>query len=215
MCCRKYPGEAIHAVVTFPAYPSLFDNPVTNACEVSTWKPQFTQDGWRFDISEFKQSLKSNTRLVVINFPHNPTGFSNNSLLHCIFVLCLVCGFVMIVQFTLFFAVRSSHKMPLLVGTSEVNLVPWTQLTKYGAQSVVAQIKFCFTKVNGVTGCMWPGPSREQEMPFKMSHKQLNLFHITVYGPCHKQCTLQFIKPFEHSILEPKTNSVLRGKSLH
>ena len=73
--CRKYPGEELHAVVTFPAYPSLYDNPVTNGCEVSTWKPEFGQDGWCFDINGFKQALKRNTRLVVINFPHNPTGF--------------------------------------------------------------------------------------------------------------------------------------------
>ena len=63
-----------------------------------------------------------------------------------------------------------------------------------------------------VTGCMGPGTSRQQEMPFKMNHKQLNLFYITVYCPCHKQCTLQFIKPFEHCMLEPKSNSVLRGQ---
>ena len=35
-------------------------------------------------------------------------------------------------QFTLFFTVQSSYKTPLLVGTSEVNLVPWAQMTKYG-----------------------------------------------------------------------------------
>ena len=63
-----------------------------------------------------------------------------------------------------------------------------------------------------VTGCTEPGTSHEQEMPFKMSHKQWNLFYITVYCPWHKQCTLQFIKPSEHSMWEPKSNSVLRGQ---
>ena len=63
-----------------------------------------------------------------------------------------------------------------------------------------------------VTGCTGPGTSCEQEIPFELSHKQLNLFHITVYCPCHKQCTLQFIKPFEHSMLEHKSYSVLRGQ---
>ena len=99
MNCRKYPGEALHAVVTFPAYPSLIDNPVTNGCEVSTWKPEFGQDGWHFDINEFKQSLKSNTRLVVINFPHNPTGFKYHSLQRCFLVLCLLCDFTMVLSF--------------------------------------------------------------------------------------------------------------------
>ena len=39
-------------------------------------------------------------------------------------------------QFTLFFTVRSSHKTTFLVGTCEVNLVLWAQMTKYGDQSV-------------------------------------------------------------------------------
>ena len=43
-----------------------------------------------------------------------------------------------------------------------------------------------------------------QEMPFKMSHKQLNLFNVTVSCPCHKQCTFHFELP--HNKLNDEVN---------
>ena len=66
------PGD--HVVCTFPAYQSLYEVARSIGCEISKWEPDESK-GWRFDIQLFEEMLQDNTRLVVVNFPHNPTGF--------------------------------------------------------------------------------------------------------------------------------------------
>ena len=66
------PGD--HVVCTFPAYQSLYEVARSIGCEVSKWKPD-ESNGWRFDVEQLEEKLQNNTRLVVVNFPHNPTGF--------------------------------------------------------------------------------------------------------------------------------------------
>jgi aspartate/methionine/tyrosine aminotransferase len=66
------PGD--HVVCTFPGYQSLYEVARSIGCEVSRWEPD--EDlGWRFDPETLKQLIRPGTRLVVINFPQNPTGF--------------------------------------------------------------------------------------------------------------------------------------------
>ena len=43
-------------------------------CEVSGWTAEEDQ-GWRFDLGRLQELWRDNTRLVVVNFPHNPTGY--------------------------------------------------------------------------------------------------------------------------------------------
>jgi len=62
-----------HVITTFPAYQSLYEIAQSLECEVSKWTPK-EQDTWFFDINDLKNLIKENTRLIVINFPHNPTG---------------------------------------------------------------------------------------------------------------------------------------------
>jgi len=66
------PGD--HVVTTFPAYQSLYQIAKSSACRVSSWLPRF--DGGRavFELSDLEALLEDNTRLLVINFPNNPTG---------------------------------------------------------------------------------------------------------------------------------------------
>jgi aspartate/methionine/tyrosine aminotransferase len=66
------PGD--HVVCSFPAYQSLYEVAQSIGCEVSKWEPEENK-GWRFDVQQFKKKLQDNTRLVVVNFPHNPTGY--------------------------------------------------------------------------------------------------------------------------------------------
>jgi aspartate/methionine/tyrosine aminotransferase len=62
-----------HVVCTFPGYQSLYEIARSLRCEVECWLPR--QDkGWVFHISDLKKLIRKNTRLLVINFPHNPTG---------------------------------------------------------------------------------------------------------------------------------------------
>jgi len=62
-----------HVVVTFPGYQSLYEIANSHECEISKWIPKYDK-GWVFDINEFKNLIRDNTKLIVINFPHNPTG---------------------------------------------------------------------------------------------------------------------------------------------
>lgn len=66
------PGD--HLVVTWPAYQSLFSIAKAMGCEVTPWRAREEQ-GWRFDLDDLRASIKPNTKLVVVNFPHNPTGY--------------------------------------------------------------------------------------------------------------------------------------------
>lgn len=65
------PGD--HVVCTFPGYQSLYEIPRALGCRVSQWEPD-EANGWQFDPDRLVALLQPNTRLVVVNFPHNPTG---------------------------------------------------------------------------------------------------------------------------------------------
>jgi aspartate/methionine/tyrosine aminotransferase len=66
------PGD--HVICTFPGYQSLYEVARSIGCEVSTWKPD-EGAGWRFDLDQLKKRIRSRTKMVVVNFPHNPTGY--------------------------------------------------------------------------------------------------------------------------------------------
>jgi aspartate/methionine/tyrosine aminotransferase len=63
-----------HAICTFPGYQSLYEIAEGLDCEVTKWKPQ-EENGWRFDPDFLEQQIKPDTKLIIVNFPHNPTGY--------------------------------------------------------------------------------------------------------------------------------------------
>jgi len=63
-----------HVICTFPGYQSLYEVARSIGCELSTWEP-VEEHGWRFDLGQLLDLMQDNTKLVVANFPHNPTGF--------------------------------------------------------------------------------------------------------------------------------------------
>ncbi len=65
------PGD--HVVCTFPAYQSLHQVAETVGCEVTRWVPR-EEEGWRLHPADLEAALRPDTRLVVVNAPHNPTG---------------------------------------------------------------------------------------------------------------------------------------------
>lgn len=65
------PGD--HVVATFPGYQSLYSIAEDMGCRVTRWTPR-TADGWRFDVEDLRAAVTPGTKLVVVNFPHNPTG---------------------------------------------------------------------------------------------------------------------------------------------
>ena len=65
------PGH--HVVVTWPGYQSLHE--VARACGADvTLHELHEEDRWAFDVERLVRSLRPETRLVVVNAPHNPTG---------------------------------------------------------------------------------------------------------------------------------------------
>ena len=61
-----------HAIVVTPNYQSHETLPVA-ICE-ATGVPLDANDNWSLDIDRVAAAIRPNTRLVTINFPHNPTG---------------------------------------------------------------------------------------------------------------------------------------------
>jgi aspartate/methionine/tyrosine aminotransferase len=66
-------GAGDHAVVVRPAYQSLAE--VARAAGAEVARVDLHEDaGWRLDVDEARAALRPNTRLILTNEPHNPTG---------------------------------------------------------------------------------------------------------------------------------------------
>lgn len=65
------PGD--HVIVIDPSYQSLATLPETFGSEV-TAIPLMFENEWKLDLEDVKKAFRSNTKLLVLNFPHNPTG---------------------------------------------------------------------------------------------------------------------------------------------
>ncbi len=63
-----------HAIVHFPCYQSLFEVARSIGCDVTRWRTR-EKDGWTLDIDFLKDAVQPNTKAVIINTPHNPTGY--------------------------------------------------------------------------------------------------------------------------------------------
>jgi len=67
------PGDRV--VVQTPCYQSLFELPAFRGCQVCGWPVQEDEDGWRLDLDLLADLVTPDTRLVIVNLPHNPTGY--------------------------------------------------------------------------------------------------------------------------------------------
>lgn len=65
-----------HVVAVSPAYQSLYEISSSFGCEVTPWTFELEGTHWQLDIDRLEQSITHRTRLLVINFPHNPTGYT-------------------------------------------------------------------------------------------------------------------------------------------
>jgi len=63
-----------HVVVQWPCYQSLVELPRAVGCDVSLWKAK-EENNWALDLDELKSLLKPNTKAILVNTPHNPTGY--------------------------------------------------------------------------------------------------------------------------------------------
>ena len=67
------PGD--RAIVMTPAYDSLLNLMEHVAGAAVRWPIRPSPGGWALDLDELDRLLTPDTRLVVVNFPHNPTGY--------------------------------------------------------------------------------------------------------------------------------------------
>ena len=69
------PGDEV--IVLAPAYDALttlFEHVAGQAC-VKRWSFRPQANSWALDLDELRALISSRTKLLVINFPHNPTGY--------------------------------------------------------------------------------------------------------------------------------------------
>jgi aspartate/methionine/tyrosine aminotransferase len=62
-----------HAIVITPCYQSLAEIPKFRGAETTEIELQ-EQNEWRIDIGAIENAIKPNTKIIIINFPQNPTG---------------------------------------------------------------------------------------------------------------------------------------------
>lgn len=65
------PGDRVVAVA--PAYQQLNSVPKSIGCDVALWRLRQT-GGFHYDLEELRGLASPETRMIVINTPHNPTG---------------------------------------------------------------------------------------------------------------------------------------------
>jgi aspartate/methionine/tyrosine aminotransferase len=63
-----------HVIVHAPHYQSLSEVAKSLGCDVSPWLAR-EETGWAPDLDELKRLVRPNTRVIVVNTPHNPTGY--------------------------------------------------------------------------------------------------------------------------------------------
>lgn len=62
-------------ITPYPGYQSLYEVARSTGCEVKFWEPRFS-NGWHFETEDLKKLFSNKTKMLVINFPNNPTGSS-------------------------------------------------------------------------------------------------------------------------------------------
>ena len=65
-----------HVITMFPTYQSLFEVADAIGCKVDRWHLIQEENQWTIDIDQLKELIKPNTKLICINTPNNPTGFT-------------------------------------------------------------------------------------------------------------------------------------------
>lgn len=66
--------ENDHVVVHTPSYQSLSEVARGIGCTISRWQAR-EENGWALDLNELRTLLRTNTKAIFINTPHNPTGY--------------------------------------------------------------------------------------------------------------------------------------------
>lgn len=63
-----------HIIVTWPGYQSLYQIAQSMDVEVTLIPLSLQDNAWGLDVQALRNAMRPNTKLIVTNFPHNPTG---------------------------------------------------------------------------------------------------------------------------------------------
>ena len=66
--------ENDHIIVHAPHYQALSEVAKGIGCQISPWRAR-EENGWALDMDELRHLMRSTTKAVVVNLPHNPTGY--------------------------------------------------------------------------------------------------------------------------------------------
>ena len=63
-----------HLIAHWPCYQSHIEVARSIGAEITPWVAR-EENGWALDLDELRRSIRPNTKAIVINTPHNPTGY--------------------------------------------------------------------------------------------------------------------------------------------
>ena len=63
-----------HIIVQYPAYQSLYEIANAIGCKVTKWVMD-DENHWELDLQFLESNITKSTKCIVVNFPHNPTGY--------------------------------------------------------------------------------------------------------------------------------------------
>jgi len=63
-----------HIIVHAPHYQSLSEVANSIGCETCAWQAR-EENGWALDVNDLKNLIQLNTKAIILNTPHNPTGY--------------------------------------------------------------------------------------------------------------------------------------------
>ncbi len=66
------PGD--HVIIHWPCYQSLYEVARSFGADLTLLPPKHS-NGWALDLDALQRAIRPTTRLVVVNFPQNPTGY--------------------------------------------------------------------------------------------------------------------------------------------
>ncbi len=62
-----------HVICMSPMYQSLYQVAESVGCDISYWKPDTSN--WHYATDDLRALMTNKTKALILNFPHNPTGF--------------------------------------------------------------------------------------------------------------------------------------------
>lgn len=73
LCAYSLVGPGDHVICHYPTYQSLYEIPKQLGADISLWHSD-PSNSWLPSIPALKSLIQSNTKLIIINNPQNPTG---------------------------------------------------------------------------------------------------------------------------------------------